>query len=131
MLEEKLVFVKSFKDESCDVMMLFHGLCEDEDVVKVDTDNSFHDEVLENVIHHGLEGGGRVSESKKHHQGFKEAPFVRNAAFHSSPSFMDIVVTPPYIKFSEVLRAPRSWLTNSEMRGRGYRFLIVKEFKAQ
>jgi hypothetical protein len=56
--EEKLVFMKSCKDKSCDAMMLINGFHEDEDVIKVDTDNTFHDKILENVIHHRLEGGG-------------------------------------------------------------------------
>jgi hypothetical protein len=58
MLEEKLVFVKSCKDKLCDAMMLVNGFCEDEDVIKVDTDDAFHDKILENVVHHHLEGGG-------------------------------------------------------------------------
>jgi hypothetical protein len=102
--EEKLVFAKSFEDKSCDVMMLFNGFCENEDVVEVDTDDVFHDEVLENVVHHGLEGGEGVNESEKHHQGFKEAmvhlkcclPFV--AFLHAY-----IVVLPSYVKLCEVL----------------------------
>jgi hypothetical protein len=56
--EEKLVFTKSFEDELCDATMLFDGFCEDEDVIEVDTDNAFHDKILENVVHHHLEGGG-------------------------------------------------------------------------
>jgi hypothetical protein len=75
-LEEKLVFMKSFKDESCDAMMLFNGFCEDEDVIEVDADNTFHDEVLENVVHYSLEGGGRVSESKKITRGSKRPWFI-------------------------------------------------------
>jgi hypothetical protein len=51
--------------------MLLNGLYEDEDVVEVNTDDAFHNKVLEDVVHHGLEGGGRVSESEKHHQGFE------------------------------------------------------------
>jgi hypothetical protein len=57
-LEEKLVFTKSCKDELCDATMLIDGFHEDEDVVKVDTDDAFHDKILENDIHHHLEGGG-------------------------------------------------------------------------
>jgi hypothetical protein len=57
-LEEKLVFVKSCEDESCDATMLVNGFRKDEDVVKVDTDDTFHDKILENVVHHHLEGGG-------------------------------------------------------------------------
>ena len=53
--------------------MLFHCLCKDEDVVQVDTDHTFSDEILGDVIHHGLEGGKAVSETEEHHQRFKES----------------------------------------------------------
>jgi hypothetical protein len=97
MPEEKLVFMKSFKDESCDATMLFNGFCENEDVIEVETDDTFHDEVLENVVHYGLEGGGGVSESKKHHQGFKEAMVCPNTAFHLLPSFMHMLLYPHHM----------------------------------
>ena len=53
--------------------MLFQGLHEDEDVIQVYAYMSLHDKVLENVIHHGLEGSRAVGESKEHNQGFKES----------------------------------------------------------
>jgi hypothetical protein len=55
---EKLVFVKSCGNKSCDATMLVDGFHEDEDVIEVDTDDTFHDKILENVVHHHLEGGG-------------------------------------------------------------------------
>jgi hypothetical protein len=76
-------------------MMLFDGFHEDEDVVKIDTDNAFHDEVLENVVHHGLEGGGGVSESKKHHQGFEEAMVHPKHCLPFVPFLHVYVVVPP------------------------------------
>jgi hypothetical protein len=57
-LDEKLVFMKSCKDKSCDVMMLVDGFHEDEDVIEVDTDDAFHNKILEDVVHHRLECGG-------------------------------------------------------------------------
>jgi hypothetical protein len=42
-------------------------------IIEVYANHAFHDEVLENIVHHCLEGGGRVFESEKHHQGFVEA----------------------------------------------------------
>jgi hypothetical protein len=103
MAEEEFVFTKSFKDQSSDVSMLLDGLRKDEDVVEVNTDDSFHDEVLEDVVHHSLEGGGRVSESEKHHQGFEESvirmkrclPLI--ALLHPN-----IVVTPSYVELHKV-----------------------------
>jgi hypothetical protein len=68
----------------------------------INANHAFHDEVLENVVHHCLEGGGRVSESEKHHQGLVEAvistkhclPLV--TLFHSN-----ILVPPSYIELCE------------------------------
>ena len=51
-------------------MLLFH-LGKDQDVIQVDYHNAFCYEVLEDVIHHGLEGSWAVGHSKKHYQRFK------------------------------------------------------------
>ena len=40
--------------------MFFEGLREDEDVVQIDYDYAFRDKILEDVVHHCLEGGGNV-----------------------------------------------------------------------
>jgi hypothetical protein len=104
--QEELVLSQLLQNQSCNAPMFFDALCEDEDVVEVYTNHAFHDEVLENVVHHCLEGGGRVSESKKHHQWLVEAaisakyclPLV--TLFHSN-----ILVPPSYVKFREEFRA--------------------------
>ena len=51
--------------------MLFLHLGEDQDVVQVNYHNTFHYEVPEDIVHHGLEGGLTVSHSKEHYQGFE------------------------------------------------------------
>jgi len=51
--------------------MLFLHLGKDQDVVQIDHHNAFYYEVLEDVVHHGLEGGRAISYSKEHHQGFE------------------------------------------------------------
>jgi len=53
--------------------VLFLHLGEDQDVVQVDHHNTFHYEVSEDVVHHGLEGGQTVSHFKEHYQGFEQA----------------------------------------------------------
>ena len=66
--------------------MLFEGFCEDEDVVQVHHHYSFCNEFLEDVVHHGLEGGRAVGEAEEHYQRFKEStvgaeggfPFMEN-----------------------------------------------------
>jgi hypothetical protein len=71
--EVEFVFLESLHYSS-DHSQVFHQcLGEDEDVIQVHTDHSFHDEVSENVIHHGLEGGRAVHESKEHNQWFKQS----------------------------------------------------------
>jgi hypothetical protein len=88
--------------------MLLNGLCEDEDVVEVNTDDSFHDEVLEDVVHHSLEGGGRISESKKHHQGFEESTICTKCCLPLITFFHpNIVVTPSYIELCKVFHTAK------------------------
>ena len=57
---------ESLEHQACHPVMLFHRFREDEDVVQVDTDYTFGNEVLEDIIHHGLEGGRAVGEAEEH-----------------------------------------------------------------
>jgi hypothetical protein len=88
--------------------MFFDALREDEDVVEVYANHAFHDEVLENVVHHRLEGGGRVGESEKHHQWLVEAAISTKRClplvtlFHSN-----ILVPPSYVELREEFRAAK------------------------
>ena len=54
----------------------------------VDACRAIHDEVSENVVHHGLEGCGTVCETKIITRGSNNPWLVRNAAFHLLPSFI-------------------------------------------
>ena len=51
--------------------MFCEGLREDEDVIDVDTHGAVHDEVLENVVHHGLGAHRAIHEAKEHDQELK------------------------------------------------------------
>jgi hypothetical protein len=42
MSQEQLVFMKLFKDDSCDLAVLLDRLCENEDIVQIDADYAFH-----------------------------------------------------------------------------------------
>ena len=66
MVEVQLVLSESFEHQVCHLVMLFHRFHKGEDVVQVDTDYTFRDEVLEDIIHHGLEGGRAVGEVEEH-----------------------------------------------------------------
>ena len=84
--------------------MFSDSFCEDQNIVEVHTYDTFSNQILEDVIHHCLEGRWGVAQSEKHHQGFKESsicmkghlPFI--AVFHTH-----IIVSPSNIKFCEVL----------------------------
>jgi len=108
MSEIEFVLSESFQYQMGDLVMLFHCLCKDEDVIQVDTDHTLGDEILENVIHHGLKGGWAVSETKK------TSPEVQRVLgwCGMQPSFItflgtDIVVPPLDIKLGEVSCALR------------------------
>jgi hypothetical protein len=117
------VFAKLLQHQSCDLEILFNVLGEDENVVKVYTNDPFHNEVLENVIHHGLEGRGRVSESKKHHQRFVEAMIGMKCCFPLIAHFHPrILVPPPHIELSEELHTLK---LSHQFRNEGERVVIL------
>ena len=66
MAEVQLVLSESSEHQACHPVMFFHCFYEDEDVIQVNTDYTFRDEVLEDIIHHGLESGRAVGEAKEH-----------------------------------------------------------------
>jgi len=111
--------------------VLFKGLCEDEDVVQIDHDHAFRDEVLEDVVHHRLEGGGAVREAEEHDKGLVQAmvgwegtlPFV-------SFLYLDIVEAHRTSNFMKYL-APRSFTISSGISRNGYLFFTVMAFNAQ
>ena len=61
-------------------------------------------EILEDVIHHCLEGSQAVGEAKEHDQGFKEAS-IRLEGHLPLVSLFDpyIVISPSYVQLCEVL----------------------------
>src|ERR1700733_7178316 len=81
------------------------GTCGDSNVVHVDPNSRtkefmFGDDRRKNVIHHGLERGGRISESEKNEKGFKKSV----ACFEWRFVFVtlldpDIVIPPSNIEF--------------------------------
>ncbi|KAG5338578.1 hypothetical protein C0989_006974 [Termitomyces sp. Mn162] len=93
--EIELVLAEAFQDEHFSI---------DEDVVKVYTYYALCYEILEDVVHHGLEGGRAVGESKEHNKQLKQF-LVGPEGSLPLVSFLDahIVVTPPDVQFSKVL----------------------------
>ena len=97
--------MKVLQDTPCYTSMFGEGLQVDQDVVKVYTYQALHDEVSENVIHHGLEGGQTVGKAKKHHQRL-EQPSVGSEGSLPLVTLLDsdIIVPPANIQLGEILR---------------------------
>jgi len=102
--EVELMLLQQLQNAVGDLPVLFKGLHEDEDVIQIDHDHAFRDEVLEDVVHHHLEGGGTVREAEEHDKGLVQAvvglegglPFV-------SFLYPDVVEAPSDVQFHEVL----------------------------
>ncbi len=77
---------------------------EDENIVKIDRDLSFGDEVTEDIVHHPLEGGGWVGESEEHDSGFEQSSVHVEGSFFLVAFFdLDVVVSPTNVKLREEL----------------------------
>ena len=91
------------QDSGHDLPMVFDRVGVYQDIVHIDHHVPFIDEVLENVVHHGLEGGWAVGEAEEHDQGFEEAPICVEGGFPLMSLFdSHIVVSPTYIQFRKV-----------------------------
>ena len=86
-----------------DLPMQLKVLGEDEDVVQVHKNVALIDEVPKNFVHHVLEGGGGVAESKEDDGGLKQPSICSERCLplvflpHSH-----IVVPPPNVQLGEV-----------------------------
>ena len=112
------------QDLGYDLPMVFNHVSLYQDIVHIDCHVSFIDEVLEDVTHHGLEGGQAVGEAEEHDQGFetsKRPQFVQKVAFHSSPSLIHTLLYPQctssFIKYLAL--ESEIWLIMSGTRGSG------------
>ncbi len=72
-LRNSLFSPESLENPLDDVSVLFLILGEDQDVIQIDGHLSLSDQVPEYVIHHPLEGGGRVGEPEEHDGGLKQS----------------------------------------------------------
>ena len=87
-------------------MLLFSfawfSFCVNGQVVHIDGHPSLCDLPMEDHVHHHLESGWRVGESKEHNCRFKES-FRSKECHFPFVSFLnvDIVVSPAYVKLSE------------------------------
>jgi len=99
----ELVFMHVFHDYPADVAMLLQGIREDEDIVQVDNNHSLQDEVMEDLIHHRLEGCGAVCQAEVHYEGFKQATIrVKGCLPFVALLDADIVVSPVDVQLCKV-----------------------------
>ena len=76
----------------------------DHDIIQVHHHNSFCYQVIEDVVHHGLEHFWTIAQSKKHNQQFeKPSVCLERSLPLVSFFYLDIVEPPSDIKFGEVL----------------------------
>ncbi|KAF8229507.1 hypothetical protein L208DRAFT_1286278, partial [Tricholoma matsutake] len=98
----EFVLSKSFQDEARDVTVLFNHASEDEDVVEIDTNNAFEDEVVEDVVHHGLKGDRAIA--KEHDEWFKKTMVGTKGCLPLiSLLYPHVIVTPMDIELGKVL----------------------------
>ena len=102
-LKVKLVFLEPLQHQFGTLTVFHEGLGEEEDVVDIDTHGVVHDEILEDVVHHGLEGHRAVGETEEHDEGFEQAAVGTECGFPLVTLFYSkVIVPPPYIQFGEV-----------------------------
>ncbi|KAG5334045.1 hypothetical protein C0989_004507 [Termitomyces sp. Mn162] len=106
-LEVELVLVEALQDKTGDPAVFLQCFGVDEDVIKVYAHYTLCNEVLEDVVHHGLEGGWAIGETEEHDKQLKQFPVGLEGCLLLI-SFLNahIVVTPPDVQFSEVLCTP-------------------------
>ena len=93
-----------------------------EDVVQVYTYGPFHDEVPEYIVHHSLEGGWALCETKEHYQGFEQPSVGLKGGFPLvTLANANIVVPPANIQLGEIL-GPIKLI--DEFRDEGYGVVI-------
>ena len=65
------MFSEHVQDSGHNLSMVFDRVSAHQDIIHIYCHISFINKVLEDVIHHGLEGGWTVGEAKEHDQGFE------------------------------------------------------------
>ncbi|KAG5349176.1 hypothetical protein C0989_005448 [Termitomyces sp. Mn162] len=112
-LEVELVLVEAFQDKASDLMVFLQHFGIDEDVIKV----------LEYVVHHGLEGGGAIGESKEHNKQLKQSLVgLEGSLLLIFLLNVHVVVTPLDIQLSEVLHTLE---VVDELRDEGERVTVL------
>ncbi|OSX65285.1 hypothetical protein POSPLADRAFT_1134436, partial [Postia placenta MAD-698-R-SB12] len=86
-LQEQIIVLKAAQNLARDLFMLLLIGGEDEYII------------MEDLVHHGLEGRRGVGEAEEHHQGFVQPPVSYEGGLPFVTGFdPDIVIAPPDIK---------------------------------
>ncbi|KDQ25396.1 hypothetical protein PLEOSDRAFT_1045877, partial [Pleurotus ostreatus PC15] len=105
--EEELVLLEDLQDTPEEPAMLFARLGVDQNVIQIDNDHTFHNELPEEVVHHGLEGRRAVGQSEEHYQQLEESA---RSPKHGLPLVtlldLDVVETPLDVELGEVASVP-------------------------
>src|SRR5258707_1437216 len=103
--EEQLVGVEGLEYLLSDPPMVCEGGGVDEDVIHVANSFIVIDKGVEDVIHHCLEGGQQVAQSKEHDEQLKESLVCGEGCLPLVPFFQsDIVEAPMEVQGSEPFR---------------------------
>ena len=65
-VEVEVVFAHCLEDKTCAMDESGEGVGHDEEVIHVNEDIAFADEVLKGMVHEGLKGGRGITEAKEH-----------------------------------------------------------------
>ncbi|OSX55945.1 hypothetical protein POSPLADRAFT_1124899, partial [Postia placenta MAD-698-R-SB12] len=85
-LQEQIIILKAAQNLACDLLMLLFIGGEDEYII------------MEDLVHHCLEGRGGVGETKEHHQGFVQPSVSHKGRLPFVTGFdPDIVIAPSNI----------------------------------
>ena len=100
----ELVLPQGFQHPSHYPPVLRQGVCEHQDVVQVDYDMAFINQLTQDMIHEGLKRGRGVGQPKEHHVWLEE-PSVRDERSFPLISCLnpDVVVPPTNVQLSEDL----------------------------
>ena len=101
-LKIEIVVLQALKNTSDCVTVLLHRSREDQNVVHVHDNDTFHDQVLEDLVHHCLESRRGVSETEEHDEGFEKAAIGTKRCL-PLVTFLDpdVLITPADIDLRE------------------------------
>jgi hypothetical protein len=96
------VFFEALKNFVNDLSMFIKSSAPNEDIIQIDCNFSFGNQICENGVHQCLKHGGQIGESKEHDAQLKKA-LVSDKGYLPFIAFLnpDVVVAPMNIKLDE------------------------------